>query len=146
MKMLEFRLKFHWSLFLMVTLTLFQHWLRWWLGAVQATSHYLNQWWLVYRRIYASLGLNELMDWTWTAARWDEKHRNFFDSVSPYIRGLTVCYCVCEGPCAACCNGVMHSVVDPGDCRYTPAISKPPWWLDCNYRAIWIILTHWGRD
>ena len=28
--------------------------------AVQATSHYLNQWWLVYRRIYASLGLNEL--------------------------------------------------------------------------------------
>ena len=27
---------------------------------VQATSHYLNQWWLVYWRIYASLGLNEL--------------------------------------------------------------------------------------
>ena len=26
----------------------------------QATSHYLNQWWLDYRRIYASLGLNEL--------------------------------------------------------------------------------------
>ena len=26
----------------------------------QATSHYLNQWWLVYWRIYASLGLNEL--------------------------------------------------------------------------------------
>ena len=25
-----------------------------------APSHYLNQWWLVYRRIYASLGLNEL--------------------------------------------------------------------------------------
>ena len=38
----------------------FQHWFRKWLGAVQATSHYLNQWWLVYRRIYASLGLNEL--------------------------------------------------------------------------------------
>ena len=30
------------------------------LGADQATSHYLNQWWLDYRRIYASLGLNEL--------------------------------------------------------------------------------------
>ena len=28
--------------------------------ADQATSHYLNQWWLVYWRIYASLGLNEL--------------------------------------------------------------------------------------
>ena len=26
----------------------------------QATSHYLNQWWLNYWRIYASLGLNEL--------------------------------------------------------------------------------------
>ena len=38
----------------------FQHWFRYWLGAVQATSHYLNQWWSVYRRIYASLGLNEL--------------------------------------------------------------------------------------
>ena len=25
------------------------------------TSHYLNQWWLVYQRIYASLGLNELI-------------------------------------------------------------------------------------
>ena len=24
------------------------------------TSHYLNQWWLVYRRIYASFGLNDL--------------------------------------------------------------------------------------
>ena len=29
--------------------------------AVQATSHYLNQWWLVYRRIYASLGLIKLI-------------------------------------------------------------------------------------
>ena len=28
--------------------------------ADQATSHHLNQWWLVYRRIYASLSLNEL--------------------------------------------------------------------------------------
>ena len=27
----------------------------------KATSHYLKQWWLVYWRIYASLGLNELM-------------------------------------------------------------------------------------
>ena len=27
---------------------------------IQATSHYLNEWWLVYWRIYASLGLNEL--------------------------------------------------------------------------------------
>ena len=31
--------------------------------ANQATSHYLNQWWLFYWRIYASLGLNELTQW-----------------------------------------------------------------------------------
>ena len=31
----------------------------------QATSHYLNQWWLVYRRIYASLRLNELSAKYW---------------------------------------------------------------------------------
>ena len=61
MKMLEFRLKFHWSLFLRVQLTIFQHWFRKWLGADQATSHYLTQWWLAYRCIYASLGLNELI-------------------------------------------------------------------------------------
>ena len=61
MKMLEFWLKFHWSLFLRVQLTIFHHWFRQWLGAVQVTGHYLNQWWFVYRRIYASLGLNELM-------------------------------------------------------------------------------------
>ena len=60
MKMLEFRKIFHWSLFIRVQLIISQHWFRWWLGAYQATSHYLNQWWLDYRRIYASLGLNEL--------------------------------------------------------------------------------------
>ena len=65
MKMFEFRLKFHWSLFLRYQLTIFQHWFRYWLGAVQATSLYLNQWWLVYWRIYVSLGLNELTHWGW---------------------------------------------------------------------------------
>ena len=60
MKMFEFRLKFHWSLFLRVQLTIIQHCFREWLGAAQATSHYLKQWWLVHWRIYASLGLNEL--------------------------------------------------------------------------------------
>ena len=61
MKMLEFRLKFRWILFIRGQLTTFQHWFRWWLGADQAPSHYLNKWWLDYRRIYASLGLNELI-------------------------------------------------------------------------------------
>ena len=59
--MLEFRLRLHWSLFLMFELTILQHWFRLWLGADQVTSHYLNQWWLVYWRIYASLRLNELI-------------------------------------------------------------------------------------
>ena len=63
MKMLEFRLKFHWSLFLGVQLTTSHHWLRWWLGAIKATSHYLNQWWFSHWCIYASLGLNELNVW-----------------------------------------------------------------------------------
>ena len=60
MKLFEFWLKFEWSLFLRVQLTIFQLWFRLWLDAVQATSHYLNQWWLVYWCIYASLGLDEL--------------------------------------------------------------------------------------
>ena len=64
MKMLEFRLNFHWSLFLRIQLTIFHHWFRYWLGAVQATSHYLSQWWLVYWSINASLGLNELTNYT----------------------------------------------------------------------------------
>ena len=62
MKMFEYPLKFHWSLLLRVKLTIFRHWFRKWLGAVQATSHYLNQWWLICWRIYASLGLNELIN------------------------------------------------------------------------------------
>ena len=57
MKMLEFWLWFHWSLFLRFELTIFQHWFIWHLSII----YYLNQWWLVYWRIYASLGLNELI-------------------------------------------------------------------------------------
>ena len=51
MKMYEFRLTFHWSWFLGVQSTIFEHWFRQWLGADQASSHYLNQRWLDYRRI-----------------------------------------------------------------------------------------------
>ena len=45
MKMYEFWLGFHWRMFLRIQLTIFQHLFRKWLGADQATSHYLNQWW-----------------------------------------------------------------------------------------------------
>ena len=40
------RWRSRWSLFLMFQLTIFQYWFGEWLGADQATSHYLNQWWL----------------------------------------------------------------------------------------------------
>ena len=58
----EVRLKFQWSVFLSVQLTLFHHWFRQWLVPNQATSHFLNQWWLFYGGIYASLSLNELKE------------------------------------------------------------------------------------
>ena len=61
MKTYEFRLRFHWSLFRRVQLTMSQHWFRQWLGTGQVTSHCLNQWWLLYWRIYVSLSLNELI-------------------------------------------------------------------------------------
>ena len=60
LKMYEFRLRFDWSLFLRLQLTLIQHWFRKWLGVDKATSHHLNQWWLFFRRKYASHALNEL--------------------------------------------------------------------------------------
>ena len=52
MKMYEFRLRFHWSLFPRIQLTILQHWFRWWPCADQATSHYLNQRWLEYTDAY----------------------------------------------------------------------------------------------
>ena len=60
MKIVVFWLNFHWNMFPRIQLTIIQHWFRKWLGADQAASHYLNQWWLIHRRIYATLGLNEL--------------------------------------------------------------------------------------
>ena len=43
--------------------------LRWWLGADQAISHYLNHWWFYHQCKYASLSLNELTYWHF----WDAK-------------------------------------------------------------------------
>ena len=37
------------------------NWFRYWLGAEQVASHYLNQWCIIYWCIYASLSLNELI-------------------------------------------------------------------------------------
>ena len=60
-KTYEYRLRFHWILFLSVKWTIFQYWFRSWLGADEATSHYLIQWCLVYWSIYVSLRLSELI-------------------------------------------------------------------------------------
>ena len=57
--MYKFRLTFHWRSLLRVQSTISQHWFRWW----SATSHFLNQWWLVYWRIYTPLGINDLLHW-----------------------------------------------------------------------------------
>ena len=54
LKVYEFHLRFHWSLFLWFDLTISQHWFREWLGTDQATSHYLNQLWLVYWHIWVT--------------------------------------------------------------------------------------------
>ena len=63
LKMYEFCLRFHLSLFLRFKLTIFHHWFRYWLGSWSVPSHYLNQWWLVFWHIYVSLCLNELKIW-----------------------------------------------------------------------------------
>ena len=59
MKNFVSRLKCHRSWFRGVQLTITQHWFKW-LSTEWATSHYLNQWWLVCRRIYAAIGGDEL--------------------------------------------------------------------------------------
>ena len=99
MKRFEFRLKFHWSLFLKVQLTIFQNWFRKWLGAVQTTSHYLNQWWLFYGRIYASLGLNDLNFYHFTrlCIQFVSKQKLMFyvdvpDNTAPNIRFVSSLY------------------------------------------------------
>ena len=56
-------------MFLRVQLTIFEHWFWWWLGADQATSHYLNQW---YPRLPTHIcvtrpqwvkSINDINDW-----------------------------------------------------------------------------------
>ena len=62
------------NLLLRVKSTIFKHWFRYWLGDDQAPSHYLNQWWLYYRCIYATLGLNELRVASSALRQWWRRH------------------------------------------------------------------------
>ena len=96
MKMYKFRLRFHWSLLLRVQLTIFQHWFWYWLGANQATTHYLNQLWLNYQRIYASLGLNELIKFKGYGQNWSvhkQKKHNKVLTLWKIIRILCILWC-----------------------------------------------------
>ena len=52
------------------------------LGTDQATSHYVEQWWLVYWGIYASLGLNEL--------RWSQDRLIFIVEI-PILERQVLC-------------------------------------------------------
>ena len=60
MKMYGFRLRFHWSFFPNGPINNISALVQIMVVADQAANHHLNQWCLVYWRIYASLGLNEL--------------------------------------------------------------------------------------
>ena len=42
---LIFLFEFYLNIFPGAQLSICHHWFRWWLGADQATNHYLNQWW-----------------------------------------------------------------------------------------------------
>ena len=66
-KSLLFWFEFHWSVFLRIQLTISHHWLRWWLGAEQATSHYLKQWWPIslMHIMYEALQGDELTHCVW---------------------------------------------------------------------------------
>ena len=75
MKKFDFWLKYHWSLFLRVKLTITQHWFRWWFDAEEATSHYLNQSWPdSLTHICDTRGSWVIPWWVWTTA--DAKHAN----------------------------------------------------------------------
>ena len=75
--MYQVRLRFYWSLFPRVKLTVFQHWFRLWLGADQATSHYLNQGWKVHWRIHTSLDLNDLKLHNTHNLKWNDTFYSF---------------------------------------------------------------------
>ena len=144
--MFEFRLKFHWGLFLRFQLTIFQHWFRYWLGAIQTTSHYLKQWWLVYWHIYASLGLNALIP------MWQLEHSVYFSFMNILklrIKNAGLFYDLQYIPrnmhtvfALLCFVVVIHWLIFPypsgllhwhcGNLTIAPVPAKQPWWIWIN--------------
>ena len=117
-----FWLNFHVSLFLRVQLTIIQHWFRWWLGAVQATSHYLNQCWP-----------DSLMQICGTRGRWVNVCRLdiLFVAINRY---WLVSY---HGP-----SGDKAKLLNPGNFSNTEKrlSRKNRGYIQSN------ILTYWGQD
>ena len=62
MKMYEFGFRCHWSFFPTRVINNIPSLCTYWLGVGQATSHCLNQWWLIDWRLYASLRLIECFE------------------------------------------------------------------------------------
>ena len=60
-----------------VKLTICQHWFRWWLGADQATSHYLYQWRpsLLRRTCFMALGFDNMIRQRGCGATWQIQGR-----------------------------------------------------------------------
>ena len=75
-------------------------------------SHYLNQWWFVHRRIYASLGLNELMD--------HDQYRTGHETYSSHLSSLWLV--ILMGLEQDCSNSIvnalelLHSCTKPSLC------------------------------
>ena len=65
MKSFVLWLKFHWSLFLKTELTRSQQWFGEWLGAEEATSHYLNKCLPVSLMLICGTRGDELTWWGW---------------------------------------------------------------------------------
>ena len=79
--MYGFWLSFHWSLFLRLYLTIFQHWIRLWLGADQPTSHH----WLmdVYMPHSASM-----MTMSWIYQSFSKE----YNSIMVMLIFMSICY------------------------------------------------------
>ena len=153
MKMYKCRLRFHWSLVSRVPLTIFQHWFWLWLGADQATSHYLNQWWSVYWRIYASLGLNELSNFflkTYIWANYNTQKLQF--DIIDYLLVYKIASLI-----KLCLSSFISKTSKYGS-RYSPtmtfdisSIGKPIYWSlhessrHSDASCLCHILTHRGR-
>ena len=116
----------------------------------QATSHYLNQWWLVYWRIYASLGLNELTQMSSYWFSW--LLEPLITSKQLSVQPLTICFAwwchqmeTFSASMAICVGNppsqrpVTRSFDDSFDLRLNKWLSKQAqgWWFETPLCPLW---------